>query len=131
MMNSKELNAVIGFARALGFENSNAHEAREAMLRALEAYDFQNTQLVDMRRFFHVNTLIAVRKKMGKEQFNRLQILSLSQWTKEEIQKWFSPTVANDLISTIEEKGLTFSSGCIYCKSSGCVAFTHGESICG
>lgn len=131
MMNSKEFNAVIGFSRALGFEDPSAPEARGAMLRALEAYDFQNTELADMRRFFHVNTLIAVRKKMGKEQFARLSILSLSQWTKEEIHKWFSETVANDLISTIEEKGLTFTSGCVYCKSSSCVAFTHGESICG
>lgn len=131
MMNSKEFNAVIGFSRALGFEDPSAPEARGAMLRALEAYDFQNTELADMRRFFHVNTLIAVRKKMGKEQFAQSQILSLSQWTKDEVKAWFTPTVANDLITKIEEKGLTFSSGCIYCKSSRCIAFTHGESICG
>ena len=131
MMNSKEFNSVIGFAKELGFKDPSAPIARRAMLRALEAYDFQCTELADMRRYFHVNTLIAVRKKLGKEKFAQLQILSLTQWTKEEINKWFSQTVANDLISTIEEKGLTFTSGCIYCKSSSCVAFTHGESICG
>ena len=130
-MNSKEFNSVIGFAKALGFEDPSAPEARGAMLHALEAYDFQNTELADMRRFFHVNTLIAVRKKMGKEKFAQSQILSLSQWTKDEVKAWFTPTVANDLITKIEEKGLTFSSGCIYCKSSRCIAFTHGESICG
>ena len=131
MMNSKEFNSVIGFAKALGFEDFSSVEARTAMLKALEAYDFQYTALSDMRRFFHVNTLIAVRKKMGKEQFAQSQILSLSQWTKDEVKAWFTPTVANDLITKIEEKGLTFSSGCIYCKSSRCIAFTHGESICG
>ena len=52
--------------------------------------------------------------------------------TEEEVKAVIPPGCFNTVLKVLEEKGnLRFSEGCIYCKSSKCVAHRYGESVCG
>lgn len=54
-----------------------------------------------------------------------------NNYTVEEFTaKTKSPILTKVFIDKGKEIGLTFTEGCIYCKSASCGAYTRGESVC-
>lgn len=51
--------------------------------------------------------------------------------TKKEVSEKLHPNTMKRFMILVERYGYTFGEGCCYCGSSKCVAYTHGESVCG